>query len=136
MRIGSNPSQLLEEHLFLLRREPLQQTLIEDGYCIRQRMGDFPPLLGQMQPNETVISLVVDTLDQAMLFQSLDDAGDNRSIESQALRQGTNREILFVCKRTKREPLWRSDDVGFSQSRTGCLQQVRKGVGDAAHRLH
>ena len=40
-RIGSDPSQLLEEHRSFLLREVLQQTLIEGGCRSRQRVRDF-----------------------------------------------------------------------------------------------
>ena len=73
--IGSNPSKLLEEQLSFLLGEPLQEALIEGGGRGRQRVGDFLSLSGQMQPNETVISPVVDSFDEAVLFESLDDTG-------------------------------------------------------------
>ena len=74
-RIGSDPSKLLEEQLLFLLREALKQALIEDGGSIRQGMGDFLSLSSHMKPNETIISAVVDSFDEAMLFESLDDAG-------------------------------------------------------------
>ena len=70
-RIGSDPSKLLEEHLSFLLREALQQVLIEGGRRGCQRVGDFLSLCGQMQPNETVISPVVDSFDEAMLFRAI-----------------------------------------------------------------
>ena len=74
-RIDSDPSKLLEEELSFLLGEPLQQALIEGGRRGCQRMGEFLPLPGQMQPNETIISPVVDSFDEAVLFESLDDTG-------------------------------------------------------------
>ena len=95
-RIGSDASQLLLELHLLLVREPLQQALIEGGRHGCQRLGELLSFFGQMKPNETVISPVVDSFDEAMLFQSLDDAGHHRSIKAQALCQGPDREILFA----------------------------------------
>ena len=54
--------------------------LIEGDCCSRQRMGKFLSLSGQMQPNETVIMPVVDTFDETMLFESLDDTGHDGSV--------------------------------------------------------
>ena len=73
-RIGSDPSKMLSEHRSFLLREPLQQTLIEGGRRSRQRARDFLSLSGQVKPNETVISPIVDSFDEAVLFQSFDDA--------------------------------------------------------------
>lgn len=73
-RVGSDPSKLLQEHRSFLLRESLQQTLIEGGRCGCQCVRDFLSLSGQVKPNETVISPVVDSFDEAVLFQSLDDA--------------------------------------------------------------
>src|SRR5215471_15250283 len=64
-RIGSDPSKLLEKHRLFFLREALQQTLIESGRRRRKLAGDFLSLFSQMQPNEAVISLVVDAFDQA-----------------------------------------------------------------------
>ena len=73
-RIGSDPSKLLSEHRSFLVREALQQTLIESDRRSRQRVRDFLSLCGEVKPDETVISPIVDSFDEAMLFQSLDDA--------------------------------------------------------------
>lgn len=73
-RIGSDPSELLEEHLSFLSGETLQQVLIESGRRSRQRVGEFLSLFGQVKPNKTVISPVVNSDDKAVLFQSFDDA--------------------------------------------------------------
>ena len=73
-RIGSNLSKLLEEHRSFLLGEPLQQTLIEGRRRGRQRVGQFLSLSGQMKPNEAVISPVVYSFDESLLFQPLDNA--------------------------------------------------------------
>ena len=79
-RIASDPSKLLEEQLSFLVREPLQQVLIESGRHSRQRVSEFLSLSCQVKPNETIISPVVDTFDETMLFKSLDDAGHDGSV--------------------------------------------------------
>jgi hypothetical protein len=104
-RIGSDSSKLLEEHRSFLVGEPLQQALIEGRRRRRQRMGKHLSLSCQVKPNEAVINSVVDSFDEAVLFQSFDDACHHRSVKYQTLCQVPDREILFAGKQTEREPL-------------------------------